>query len=452
MKRIISLLLCISVLLTVIPALSVSAEDLDGAYEVLLAGILAFEENIDIRQYNVSTSSLSLLVNGLISNEPMMFNFNTCKYYYTDKVLSVVPTYRMTQEEYEEKLEFIQTEIQAILDTIPEGLDDYEKALYLHDYIALNFCYDLTYTIRTLDGFLEEKTGVCAAYVLLYDELLTRIGIENYAVHSASLNHVWNQIKINDNWYHVDITWDDPVGSYDVTDKGYYARAWHDDFLESDAAIMASHATDIESKYPCTDTTFDNLSWKNKYYPVGFANGNTYILEDDNIWLLDIKTGNKNLVYDTNTEIYRSEITGKIYMNYPYFGSYNNKLIYHNGESLLSYDPQTNTTEVLHTPETEEAIALFYVSGNTINYIIGTTNIAAEGTEYTFVIEDLMCGDINGDNSITSVDYISLKRAVMEGLDPSVPAKIWDINGDEVCTILDYITLKRVVMGTYVLN
>ena len=35
------------------------------------------------------------------------------------------------------------------------------------------------------------------------------LGIKNYKVSSDS--HVWNAINLYDNWYHIDLTWDDPV-------------------------------------------------------------------------------------------------------------------------------------------------------------------------------------------------------------------------------------------------
>ena len=33
--------------------------------------------------------------------------------------------------------------------------------------------------------------------------------LENYKISSA--NHVWNAVNINGTWYHLDLTWDDPI-------------------------------------------------------------------------------------------------------------------------------------------------------------------------------------------------------------------------------------------------
>ena len=39
--------------------------------------------------------------------------------------------------------------------------------------------------------------------------VLDKLGLDNYKV--ASKTHVWNAVKINAEWKHIDLTWDDPV-------------------------------------------------------------------------------------------------------------------------------------------------------------------------------------------------------------------------------------------------
>ena len=40
---------------------------------------------------------------------------------------------------------------------------------------------------------------------------LEKLGIKNYKVSSAE--HVWNAVLVNNQWLHLDLTWDDPVTS-----------------------------------------------------------------------------------------------------------------------------------------------------------------------------------------------------------------------------------------------
>ena len=53
------------------------------------------------------------------------------------------------------------------------------------------------------------------------------------------MKHMWNFVKLDDKWYHVDLTWDDPTyrpsggGRYDMTDASLQ-HEHHDYFLISD--------------------------------------------------------------------------------------------------------------------------------------------------------------------------------------------------------------------------
>ena len=39
--------------------------------------------------------------------------------------------------------------------------------------------------------------------------LLEELGINNFRI--ASEKHTWNAVEIENKWYHLDLTWDDPV-------------------------------------------------------------------------------------------------------------------------------------------------------------------------------------------------------------------------------------------------
>ena len=104
---------------------------------------------------------------------------------------------------------------------------DLEKIIFYHDYIVSNFEYDSSYTIYDAYNMLRYKKGVCQGYTLLLTELLGRDGIENTAVISQGLNHVWNAVRLDGLWYLCDLTWDDPL--YDVE-----GRVFHSYLLRSD--------------------------------------------------------------------------------------------------------------------------------------------------------------------------------------------------------------------------
>jgi len=98
---------------------------------------------------------------------------------------------------------------------------DYQNIIYIHDYLVNNIEYDSTYEKKgsySIYGALVEKQCVCEGYAKAFKYLANSAGYEcelmqGMATNSSgeSENHAWNCIKINDNWYEVDVTWDDPI-------------------------------------------------------------------------------------------------------------------------------------------------------------------------------------------------------------------------------------------------
>ncbi|MGI2294588.1 transglutaminase domain-containing protein [Paenibacillus sp. GXUN7292] len=111
---------------------------------------------------------------------------------------------------------------------IHKGMNDHEKVLAIHDWIVDNVEYDESLTYYTAYDALTRGTTVCQGYSLITYRLLSEAGIENMITEGEVDTglHSWNLVKLDGNWYHLDVTWDDPTniegGTYDyylVTDK-----------------------------------------------------------------------------------------------------------------------------------------------------------------------------------------------------------------------------------------
>lgn len=115
---------------------------------------------------------------------------------------------------------------QLIKQLINDEMDDYEKIKTLHDYIVNNVKYDIErnegtskqYNSYTAYGPLFEGLATCNGYTDLMAIFLTKLGFDNYKVATtpneisySSTGHIWNAVKYNDEWVHIDLTWDDPV-------------------------------------------------------------------------------------------------------------------------------------------------------------------------------------------------------------------------------------------------
>ena len=114
-----------------------------------------------------------------------------------------------------------------IAEIITPDMDDEAKIRTVHDYIINNTKYDQEknnngtsqYNSNSAYGLFFEGYAICSGYADAMAIFLNKFGIKNYKV--ASATHVWNAVYLNEEWFHIDLTWDDPV-SDDNSDN-----LWH---------------------------------------------------------------------------------------------------------------------------------------------------------------------------------------------------------------------------------
>lgn len=91
---------------------------------------------------------------------------------------------------------------------------DYEKALWLHDWLLQQLDYDHSLKWSSAESALTRKLGTCQAYESAYSKLLTAAGITNAETRDTYDGHTWNAMKLDGKWYQVDCTWDDTKDNY----------------------------------------------------------------------------------------------------------------------------------------------------------------------------------------------------------------------------------------------
>lgn len=118
------------------------------------------------------------------------------------------------------KINKINKEVDRIIkEEIKDEKDVNEQIKIVHDYIINNTKYDSNrsdnknaeYESNTAYGTLIQGYALCGGYTDAIAIILDRLGIKNFSIESDS--HIWNAVYINDAWYHLDLTWDDPVNS-----------------------------------------------------------------------------------------------------------------------------------------------------------------------------------------------------------------------------------------------
>lgn len=154
-----------------------------------------------------------------------------------------------------------------IQSVIKPGMSDYEKELAIHNYIINHSKYDVSALSKgsvspesfTAYGVLVLGKGVCEAYAEAFKYLMDKVGIPCSIVVGTShgSSHAWNIVNLEESYYQVDLTWDDPVmedGS-DVLTHVY--------FNLPDSEMAIDHIWD-RSKYPlCTSDTYNYYVYNN---------------------------------------------------------------------------------------------------------------------------------------------------------------------------------------------
>lgn len=97
------------------------------------------------------------------------------------------------------------------------SMSNEDKIKEAHNYIINNSKYDkdrsdnniVKYKSDTAYGSLLEGYSLCGGYTDAMELFLEDMGIKSYKI--SSENHVWNAVNLNNAWYHLDLTWDDPI-------------------------------------------------------------------------------------------------------------------------------------------------------------------------------------------------------------------------------------------------
>lgn len=172
---------------------------------------------------NVTEDKLSVLINGILYDNPEIFWVDSSySFSKSPSGIFVEPEYRFNDEEIEKMKAELSAEVSRIVALAGSGASDFGREKFFHDYICKNTVYDL----ETYDNFgdsaysvLIDGKAICEGYARALKMLLDACGIYNYLVVGNTENdegkmegHMWNVVSIDGELYHIDVTWDDADG------------------------------------------------------------------------------------------------------------------------------------------------------------------------------------------------------------------------------------------------
>lgn len=209
-------------------------------YPQFCQDLLSLETDVTIDHF-VKRSDVITAVDQLRDEFPEIFWLGSCYYY--SHTSSVEVKFDLVDGVEEDTLaemhEKFVSAANEIIDSIPEGADDYEKMLIVHDAIAERCVYDHAGADSKKNGLYHSSYGalvdgkaVCSGYAEAFSYIMGLLGIESGICSGYTEGngyHAWNYVNLDGKYYWVDVTWDDeenasPSHQYFMFDDNIMSR------------------------------------------------------------------------------------------------------------------------------------------------------------------------------------------------------------------------------------
>lgn len=136
----------------------------------------------------------------------------------SNKVVKIQLSYTMAGDQLLQAQIDFNNAVVELLEIAATGKDEYERELLLHDALARRVTYQEGENAHNAYGALVKGKAVCEGYSRGFQYLLYQSGIQCLMAEGSSINpstglsesHAWNVVRVDGQYYHVDLTWDDP--------------------------------------------------------------------------------------------------------------------------------------------------------------------------------------------------------------------------------------------------
>lgn len=287
--------------------------------------------------------------------------------------------YTMGGSALKEAQAFYKSEVKRILDPMDGNWSDLEKLLYINDYVATHYEYLDTAPHHDAYNFFASGGGACQGYYMATRALLDAAGFHttygrverSNSAGNRAFSHIWNVVELDGKWYHMDPTWNDPLGNY----RG---SAWHKYFLVSTQTMLqrdiemeqkfdhtgkqlrgvdvggASEGMELGLNITCNSTLYDNAPWKDVRSPYAHLNGMWYYA-DQKGWNTEgiYRTANVTRAGTQTLSVQRwadfANPGNEWYDPFCGLAAYKDWLIYNTSEAVNGYNPVTGELRTFFT-------------------------------------------------------------------------------------------------------
>lgn len=212
----------------------------------------------------LTETQIRLTITAYLDDHPQVFWIaNAYSYGYRNSQTVLQLYSEMTQSECNTAVLAFNGKVQSIIQSMPTGLNEFDREEYLFDYITKNCTYDdatgtgkeNNWASYTAYGALISGKAVCEGYSRAMLLLGDYAGLSGVLIRGTGdgVAHMWNGIQIDGDWYHLDLTWCDS------------SRLVYNYFNIDDKTIRKTHViapvyTSLSDDQICSADSIYNLS------------------------------------------------------------------------------------------------------------------------------------------------------------------------------------------------
>ena len=274
------------------------------------------EGQAQMKFYNVSTQEVQDTFLEIMAEHPEFFWFsNSCRCntttYGSQTEVTLIP-YSMDMSGLDAKRQQFDNIVNDVVSQAKKKSNDFDKLLFIHDYIVDHCKYDTQSANLALQGNITQQAAqsgsaygclvagkaVCSGYAAAFQLLAQKLDYDCGRVHGDY--HEWNYVCAGGDYYYVDTTWDDPISSSGADVKR------HEFFCINEKELLLSHVIESGQNVPaCNGEKLDYYKYQGLYLSVYSFDGVKKIYEQKGKPnLLELKFGSTDECQKAYNDLY----------------------------------------------------------------------------------------------------------------------------------------------------
>jgi len=223
-------------------------------YDILKTALMDLEDEVIVRRVGYTESDFRKVIWCIMQDNPDLFwvDWPAMTATVVGGVLMISSKYIFESSELALKKQLLDARCLEIVNLANQSvLDDFSKALFVHDYLIKNVKYNENGPpeMHSAYGAIVSGEAVCDGFAHAFQYIIQKLGVECLYVEgrisggAPDIGHAWNIVKIDDIYCHVDTTWNKI--NYNFGDDWQHKMPQsYSYFLISDSEIFIDHISE----------------------------------------------------------------------------------------------------------------------------------------------------------------------------------------------------------------